>query len=125
MLKHIDLKKIQNKIKKIDLEPHFLNFIKENHESCIIVTHNLDVWIEPIIKKYNLTCFSSVAKVVDGKLFGISTILNKGDLVKKFSNRHVIAIGDGMNDYDMLKNADVSFLYGNTLDPTKKLLKIV
>ena len=33
MLKHLDLKETQNRIKKVSLDPHFLDFLKDNCES--------------------------------------------------------------------------------------------
>lgn len=113
MLKQLDLKSVHKAVESVELDTNFLNFINENNDVCAVVTGNLDAWIDPLVKKYHWKCYSSVANIKRGKIIDVSLVIDKKDVLGNYSDRLVVAVGDGMNDYDLLKNADLSFVFGN------------
>ena len=46
-------------------------------------------------------------------------------MLKKFENKFTVAIGDGMNDYNMLKRADLGILFGKTDVNYKKMINVI
>ena len=113
LLKNIELDVVHSVVKKVVLESNFVEFIRENIDCCAIVTGNLDVWINPLIKMHQWKVYSSIAKIKNGKLHGIDLILDKKEVLKKYTGKFVVSIGDGMNDYYLLKNSDIGIVYGN------------
>ena len=113
LLKNIELDVVHSVVKKVVLESNFVEFIRENIDCCVIVTGNLDVWINPLIKMHKWKVYSSMAKIKNGKLHGIDLILDKKEVLKKYAGKFVVSIGDGMNDYHLLKNSDIGIVYGN------------
>ncbi len=114
ILQNIPVSKVAEGIKNITLSKKVVKFIKENKDNCYIVTSNLDVWIIELIKKIGLEghLFCSNATVKDDKIVGIKKILGKEEPIKLFKNKIVVAVGDGSNDYLLLKNADIGISYG-------------
>ena len=53
ILKEIPLATIQGIMDTVALDPVIVGFIRSRAEDCAIVTGNLDLWVEPIIKKLN------------------------------------------------------------------------
>lgn len=114
ILQDIPVSKVADSIKEIALSEKLVGFIKENKEDCYIVTSNLDVWIIELIKKIGLEdhLFCSNAVVKDDKIVDIKKILAKEEPIKLFKNKTVVAVGDGSNDFNLLKNANIGIAYG-------------
>ena len=52
ILKEIPLATIQGIMDTVELDPLISGFIRERAEDCAIVTGNLDLWVEPILKSW-------------------------------------------------------------------------
>ena len=114
ILQNIPVSQIAESVKDITLSEKIVTFIKENKENCYVVTSNLDVWIIELIKKIGLEnhLFCSNAIVENDKIIGIKKILTKEESIRLFKNKTVVAVGDGSNDYNLLKCADIGIGYG-------------
>ena len=125
ILSDIPVSEVSEMISNIGLEDSVVNFIKTHKEQCFIVTSNLDVWIKKLMEKLDIDdhCFCSNADVKDDKIVGISKILNKEEACRKFNCR-VVAIGDGSNDYNMLKEADIAIAFGGVRNVAPCLLDV-
>jgi len=82
----------------------------------MILTGNLDVWIEPILEELGMRerCVCSGAVVCNGHIRDIAYVPDKGKVCGGLQ-RPFIAIGAGSNDVDMLKTADVVIMDENEL----------
>ncbi len=114
MLKTIPISTVSRIVEQTPLNEKIVDFIAENRERCYIVTGNLDVWIEPLIKKIGLPmthCYCSAASVENDMLLRVNSVLDKELVVQQFV-QPVVAIGDGSNDADMVRLAEVGIGYG-------------
>jgi phosphoserine phosphatase len=126
ILQSISVKIVQDIIDKIKLHSMILLLAKKYNDRFFIVTGNLDIWIEKLIKKIGLQCFCSKADYDEDQLMGIKSILDKGEAIrelkKKFSK--VIAVGEGMNDVPMFENADISIAFGAVHNPVESIINL-
>lgn len=114
MLKSIPISTVSRIVAQTPLNEKLVAFIAENRERCYIVTGNLDVWIEPLINKIGLPmthCFCSAASVENDKLLRVNSVLDKELVVQQFV-QPVVAVGDGSNDADMVRLAEVGIGFG-------------
>lgn len=114
MLKTIPVSRVSEIVRQIPLNEAIAEFIRQNSEDCYIVTGNLDVWIEKLIAKIGLPmshCICSTASVQDDVLTGVNSVIDKGMIVKQFV-RPVVAVGDGSNDAEMVRLAEVGIGFG-------------
>lgn len=114
MLKSIPVSRVAEIVEQTPLNEEIVNFIREHLECCYIVTGNLDVWIRRLMKRIGLPmahCFCSSASVVDDRLVSVNSVIDKGLVVKQFI-LPVVAIGDGSNDAEMARLAEVGIGFG-------------
>lgn len=114
MLKGIPVSKVEDIVANTPLNEKIVKFIRENSEDCYIVTGNIDVWIEKLINRIGLPmshCLCSTASVQNDMLVSVNSVLDKGIAVKQFV-RPVVAIGDGSNDAEMIRLAEVGIGFG-------------
>ncbi len=125
LINDLKIEDIQNITKNASLNPYIVRFIKENKNRCIIVTGNLYEIIYPILKTLDMEdkCYCSIANVINNKIVSVEKVINKKDIVSKF-NFPFVAIGDGANDIDMLRLANVGIAYGNKYNLHRELIKV-
>lgn len=125
LLSMLPMARAQEVMDRVPIAPGIAEFIRENRDRCAIVTGNLDVYMEPIVAKLPCRFFTSAAKVRDGQVAGIETLLDKGDTLRMLrdreGHRRLVAIGDGANDIPMFEAADVSVSYFG-VTPANELL---
>ena len=123
MVKNIPIKTIHKIVKNIKLNEYIEKFILENKERCIIVTGNLDIIVQPILKKLNMEqrYFSCIGTVKEGKIHTVHKIINKKDIAKNF-DFNFVAIGDGDNDVEMIKLAKIGIGFGGSRNLSKNIL---
>lgn len=113
ILKNIPVSTVQDIIENIQLNEIIVKFIKENKDRCYIVTGNLDIWIEKLLKKIGMenNCFCSKAVSCNDYLSSVISVIDKALICEQFIHRYV-AIGDGNNDAEMVKKANIGIGYG-------------
>ena len=114
ILKDVSVSSVSSMISNIKLSEIIVDFIRAHKDRCYIVTSNLNVWIDGLIRKIGIPdhCFCSEAIVDNGKILGIGKILKKESAIEKLTSNRIVAIGDGSNDYDMIRKADIGISYG-------------
>ena len=113
LLKDVPVSEENEMVSRIQLNNHLVDFIQKNHDRCHIVTGNLDVWIDGVIRKLGMerNTFCSKAIVKNDYIEDVFNIVDKnaviGQMVLPF-----VAIGDGNNDAEMIEAAEVGIGYG-------------
>lgn len=113
LLKELPVDTARNKTAQIQLHEKLAGFIKEYHERCYIVTGNLDIWIEPLIVRLGMEnrCFSSQAAAEENRLKYIINVLDKSAVLDRLE-KPFVAIGDGDNDAEMIRRAQIGIGFG-------------
>lgn len=111
---------------RVPVYPKIKEFIDEHKEDCIIVTGNLTCWCEELFKKIGCQCFGSEAEMDGDRVVKLKTILRKEDIVDRYRalGETVVFIGDGNNDLEAMRHANISIATGLTHNPAQSLLAI-
>lgn len=111
---------------QVPLYPHVAQFIAEHSEDCVIVTGNLTCWCKGLFEKIGCRCCGSEAAVEDDKVVKLKSILRKEQIVDQYKamGETVVFIGDGNNDMEAMRHADISIAAGLTHSPAQSLLSI-
>lgn len=111
---------------QVPVYPQVEKFIKEHAEDCIIVTGNLTCWCEGLFKKIGCKCYGSVAECENDKVVRIKSILRKETVVDQYKalGETVVFIGDGNNDLEAMRHANISIAAGLTHNPAQSLMAI-
>ena len=126
LLKKYSVKTVRDIITQAPTHMHILRFMKEHREFCRIVTGNLDCWVTGLVAKIDCPCSCSVAYCERDRLVKIKSILNKAEVVKSCQNKgyRVIFIGEGNNDADAIRIADVGIAFGAVHSPSNSTLEV-
>ena len=114
MLKTIRVSRVAEIVEKTPLNEELVQFIHAHASRCYIVTGNIDVWIEELIKRIGLPmshCYCSSASVSDDYIVSVNSVVDKEKIVKQFVVP-VVAVENGSNDAEMVRLADVGIGYG-------------
>jgi len=97
-------------LEKVALHSKVYAFIQAHKKDCIIVTENLDCWVEKLANRIDCQCYASKAKVEKNKVVSIVEVLRKEEIVKKYQSlgERVIFIGGDNNDMEAMRIADVA-----------------
>lgn len=126
ILGNYSVKEISDLLATVPLYPAVAKFIKDHKEDCIIVTGNLTCWCDALFKKVGCPCYGSEAEVLDDKIVKIKTILRKEQIVDQYKalGETVVFIGDGNNDLEAMRHANISIAAGLTHNPAQSLMSI-
>ena len=126
ILGNYSVTEISDLLSKVPLYPQIANFIKEHSEDCIIVTGNLTCWCDGVFKKIGCQCYGSEAEVIDDKVVKLKKILRKEQIVDQYKalGETVVFIGDGNNDLEAMRHANISIATGLTHSPAQSLMAI-
>lgn len=110
----------------VTLYPQIAAFIEAHKEDCVIVTGNLTCWCEGLFKKIGCQCYGSEAECEDDKVIKLKTILRKEQIVDQYKalGETVVFIGDGNNDLEAMRHANISIATGLTHNPAQSLMSI-
>lgn len=126
ILKKIPVSSIRERMTKIALLTDVVNFIEKNYDICRVVTSNVDAWIADLTNNIGCKYYSSEGLVVDDKLVRLTKILKKEEIVLRYkkSGYYVVFIGDGHNDSEAMRCADIAIASGIVHEPAKTLLTV-
>lgn len=123
LLSDIPVSEVRRMVAEIELNDKLVEFIKINRDRCYIVTGNLDVWIEDLVKKIGMekNVFCSKALVNDDSIQDVFSIVDKNAVIGQMLLPFV-AIGDGNNDAEMIEGAEIGIGYGGVRDIAPSVL---
>lgn len=111
---------------QVPLYPELKKFIDEHRADCIIVTGNLSCWCNGLFRKIGCKCYGSEAELEGDRVVKLKSILRKEDIVDRYKalGETVVFIGDGNNDLEAMRHANISIATGLTHSPAQSLLSI-
>lgn len=125
ILSKINPARISELLSKVEINPCLLEFILENKSDCIIATGNYRGWVDQLCKKFQCEYRCSEGAFVDGRV-KLSKVFAKDDLVKelKTQGEFVVYIGDGNNDAEAMRLADVGIACGIVHQPAASVIQV-
>lgn len=115
---------INGLLEQIPLYPKLHCFIKEHSDVCFVATGNLEGWVEKLFAKVGCECFCSTGQVENDRVLKLTSILRKETVVERFKSQghRVVFVGEGNNDMEAMRIADVSIAAGLTHYPAPSVL---
>lgn len=126
ILGRLPVSEINSLLENVPLYPQLHRFITANPDKCAIATGNLSCWVEKLSARIGCTAFCSDADVKDDKITRLNTILRKENVVQRYRSEgcEVVYIGDGNNDLEAMRLADIAIADGVTHDPAMSILGV-
>lgn len=126
ILKNVSVSQISERLSKVQLYPMVFDFIQQHKEKCAIVTGNLSCWCEGLNKRLGCQTYCSEAIVEDDHVVKIKSILRKEQIVDQYKalGETVVFVGDGNNDLEAMRHANISIATGLTHNPARSLYSI-
>lgn len=124
ILGKLSVSEIDKLLLNVKLHKLLNEFIQNHKTDCIIATGNLDCWVSSLIKKIGCKSYSSNAIVENDGVKAIKHILKKDEVVKYYQKQgeKVVFVGDGNNDMEAMRLADISIATGLTHHPANSIL---
>ncbi len=106
--------------------PEILKFIREHRTQCMIATGNLGCWVKKLCTKAGCIAYTSQAEIENNQVVRLKNILRKEHIVKRYQSAgdKVVMIGEGNNDLEAMRQADISIASGLTHNPAGSVLGI-
>ena len=119
ILGKLPVSKIKQLLSQVDVYDDLVSFIQSNVDMCSIATGNLNCWIEELVKKIGCECFCSLGETKNDQVVRIVEILKKEELVQRYKaeGHRGVFVGDGNNDVEAMRLADVAIVSGLTHSP--------
>lgn len=126
ILGNYSVSETDNLLAKVPLYPNLKEFIDHHRSDCIIVTGNLTCWCEKLFQIIGCQCYGSEALTENDRVVKLCSILRKEDIVDQYRalGETVVFIGDGNNDLEAMRHANISIATGLTHNPAQSLLAI-
>ena len=124
ILNGIDVSEVRRMVSQIPLNEAISKFIVENSDRCYIVTGNLDIWINDLMKSINMKnhVYCSKANVKNDRITQVVSVADKELIAKQFV-QPLVVVGDGDNDSGMAQLADISIGFGGVREIAPSLLR--
>lgn len=110
----------------IEIYEKLCNFIQEHKYNCSIATGNLECWVYRLVAKIGCESFTSKAILSGNYVIKLTDILKKERIVQQYQSQGdtVIFIGDGNNDVEAMRLADISIASGLVHRPSQGVLSV-
>lgn len=126
ILGELPVDEVSDLLGSVPLYPLISKFILDHKKDCVMVTGNLKCWCGSLGSKIGCTAYYSEAEVEDNKVVKLKSILRKEQIVDQYRalGETVVFIGDGNNDLEAMRHANISIATGLTHNPAKSLYAI-
>ncbi|WP_082564916.1 HAD-IB family phosphatase [Acidovorax sp. Root568] len=126
LLAHLSVADVAAVLERVEVNQPLVEFIAKNAADCVVATGNFEGWIEGLCKKIPCETVASKGEVDIRGCVRLTQILKKEDLVKAYQARgeKVVFIGDGNNDAEAMRLADVSIACGIVHKPAPSVMQV-
>ncbi len=126
ILGRLPIDEISSLLEKVELYEKLVDWISRHQENCCIATGNLGCWTNALMKRVGCKCYTSDCEQESNQVRKLTYILRKESIVEKFKSKghRVVFIGDGNNDVEAMRIADVAIASGLTHMPANSVLSI-
>ena len=126
ILGKLPVSEVAELLEKVRLHQDIFAFIQAHPQSCAIATGNLECWVDRLLKKFDCDSFCSDSVVENNEVVKLTKILRKELVVEKYQQEgyQVVFIGDGNNDLEAMRIADIAIAVGMVHFPSKSILPI-
>jgi HAD superfamily phosphoserine phosphatase-like hydrolase len=126
ILGKLPVSEISSLLGKARLYPLLHDFILQHKENCVTATGNLRCWVDKLAERVGCELYCSEATVENNKVIKIDSILRKETVVENLQKcgYSVVYVGDGNNDMEAMRLADIAIAVGMTHHPANSLLPI-
>lgn len=126
ILGKLPVTEVADLLENTKLYPLLVTFIRQHSENCAIATGNLECWSYKLLQKIGCEYYCSDAIVEDNHVVKLTKILRKEQVVEQYQQNgyKVVFIGDGNNDLEAMRIADIAIAVGTTHFPSKSILPI-
>ena len=106
--------------------PFVESFIRRHRENCAIATGNLSCWVAKLVERLGCEVYCSEGQIENNQVVKLTDILKKESVVEKYraEGHRVVFIGDGNNDVEAMRAADVAIASGLTHAPTASVISV-
>lgn len=124
ILRQAPVSEVRDLLATVPLHTEVVRFIQERPNDCAIVTGNCRVWVEALAEKVGCTLIASETSVSDDRIVKLTKIVKKDEVVRAYqaAGEQVVFIGDGNNDAEAMRLADVSIASGLIHMPARSVL---
>lgn len=111
-------------LERVDLHEKIHAFIQSHMEHSVIATSNLSCWVDALLQKIGCKAYCSEAYVEEDRVKNITSILCKEAVVDYYRKQgdFIVFVGDGENDAEAMRLADVSIATALIHVPAKNVL---
>ena len=126
ILGKLPINEVSDLLEKVPLYVQIIEFISQNKENCVVATGNLECWITKLAQKVGCCCYCSDAELAGNNVKKLTKILRKENIVERYKSEgeKVVFVGDGNNDVEAMRLADIAIASGLTHMPAKSVLSI-
>lgn len=126
LLAKLPVDEVAGLLASVSLHRRLYDFIERHAGQCGIATTNLDIWLARLAEIIPCKIFCSQAEIGDNSIKKLRKILKKEEVVRHFQSEgyRVVFTGDGHNDMEAMRVADISIASGLTHKPAQGILSI-
>ena len=126
LLSSIDPTQISELLEQVPVNEELLAFIHEHQKSSAIATGNLFEWVNLLVSKFKCTVHASESTQTSSGILKLTNILRKEDVVRQYQDLgdQVVFVGDGNNDAEAMRIADISIACGLVHDPSRSVMQM-
>lgn len=126
LLGQLPVNEISDLLQSVSLHENILSFIARHRDDCVIATGNLSQWVKKLLERVNCEAYCSDAVIKDNRVAKLTHILKKESVVNELKAKgdFVVFIGDGHNDQEAMRCADVAIAAGLTHFPARGLITV-
>jgi len=119
ILKDLPIDKIRELLYNVALYEEVVSFIREHSDCCSIVTGNVYDWVEPLADRVGCRLYASQAIVESNEIVKLDKIIKKEEIVERYkaNGYRTVFVGDGNNDAEAMRAADIAIASGLTHQP--------
>jgi HAD superfamily phosphoserine phosphatase-like hydrolase len=126
LLVNIESNQISKILEQVPIDETLLSFILDHQESSAIATGNLFEWIRLLTAKFKCDVHASESIATSPGTLKLTNILRKEDVVRRYQEMGdlVVFVGDGNNDAEAMRIADVSIACGLVHEPAMSVMQM-